>query len=218
MLVIVLVIAAAAAGAWFSPALAIRSVVVVGASGDLSDQVHRIADQERGVPAPRTDLDALARRVETVSGVAHARVAREFPLDLKVTVTPRVAVLIATAPGQPPRLVDQQGVAYAPVPEGARPKVPVVPLRDSGQLRSAGLGALAEVMAVLPAGDRSSVRDVSLSSTGRISFRLGAVDVRWGAPGGSVRKARALETLRPLAAEQRAKVIDLSAPDRPVLS
>lgn len=216
-LIAVVVVLGGAVAAWFSPALAIRSVQVVGASGDLSAEVRQVADLERGVPAPRVDVASVERRLNALPGVAGAHVAREFPLDLKVTVTPRQPVLIATVPRESSRLIDREGVAYAVAGDGPRPAVPVVPLRDGSQLRSPGLGELAEVMAALPTDERSRVRDVRLNATGRIAFTLGGLEVRWGLPGESARKAQALRTLRPIAADRHATAVDLSSPDRPVL-
>lgn len=144
-----------------SPLLALEEITVRGATRETPAVVRAAAGVSPGTALPFVDTGAVARRVEALPWVAHARVHRELPHGLTIVVTERVpAAWVRRAPGavaivdrsgrvladatQPPEgLPEVQGVSPVPAPGGhldARGPRAVAELPDA--LR-AQVGALA---------------------------------------------------------------------------
>ena len=114
-----------AAAAWFSPALSVRAVSVVGAGDVPQDEVLAALDVPQGQPLLQVDTAAAATRVAQIAKVAQARVQRIYPSTVRVTISERVPVAFYDSP-EGPHLVDASAVAYAiePPPPGL-PKLTV---------------------------------------------------------------------------------------------
>lgn len=202
----------------FSSALAVRQVQVEGASGSLAAQVTAASQSVIGRPMLRADGAAVKSRVARLGPVESVEVSKSFPSTVVVRVSVRIAVLGVAAADGHHYLVDRTGLAYQQVktvPAG----VPVIALQTKiGPRDQPGLLALASVMDALPPAQRTSVTQVALGTDGAVSFALGQVKVRWGDASQSPLKARTLTAMQPTMAQQRSTSIDLSAPDRPILS
>ncbi|WP_052593465.1 cell division protein FtsQ/DivIB [Luteipulveratus mongoliensis] len=203
----------------FSPAIAVRQVKVEGASAALEQQVRQATRSAMGRPLLRTDPAGVRRSVASLGPVRDVQVTRSFPSTLVVRVTPRTPVLVVTGPDRIGHLVDENGLSYARTDPTSAAGLPVVPLSQPvSAANQPGLRALAAVMGALSAQERGTVTQVQLDRDGAVSFHLGRLKVQWGDATQSDRKAAALRVMAPQVAAMKATSLDLSAPDRPVLS
>src|SRR5207342_3612041 len=92
---------------------------VDGLSSVPEDQVLTALALPEGERLLRVDTGAAAQRVAQIPKVAQARVEREYPSTVRVTVDERVAAVFYDSP-QGPHLVDAEGVEFAiePPPPG----------------------------------------------------------------------------------------------------
>jgi cell division septal protein FtsQ len=74
---------------------------------------------DAGASLMTLDLADLAHRIEGIPAVRHARIRKEYPSALAVTIQERVPVMIAE--GAPGMLVDEEGVAMGPETIAADP-------------------------------------------------------------------------------------------------
>lgn len=201
---------------WFSSVLSVRTIRVEGTSGALTEQVRAKAGPVRGEPLARVDASAVRRAVAGLGSVERVEVERGFPSTLVVRVVPRAPVLVIQGQGGARTLVDGRGVAYAPAGPAAA-GLPVVPVQ-AGATTPAQLRSLVAVLGALDGTQRKQVSALQADRAGWVTFRIGAVQVRWGDASASVAKAAALRAMQPVAAAQKATALDVSTPGRPVLS
>lgn len=203
-----------AGGAWAlldSRLLAVRAVHVVG-SGPLVSraEVRAAARIQRGLPLIRLDGAAVARRVEKIRQVQSARVSRDWPDAVTITVRQRTPVFAVPAPGGGYGLVDAFGVT---VTTAAR-RPPGMPLLSAGPAgtalrRSPAVRAAAAVLRELPQTIRRRVRAVAAPGPEEVSLRLaGGVTVVWGGPQRAAEKSRELAVLM----RTHARRYDVSGP------
>ncbi len=97
-----------------------RNIVVIGLGAVTQDEVIAAAAVKPGTPLLQVNTDAVAERVAAIRRVASARVQREYPSTLRITVVERVPVVVKDYPDGP-HLFDRDGVdfATAPPPPGA---------------------------------------------------------------------------------------------------
>lgn len=124
-------VAIVAAVAWAllgSRFLIVRSVTVSG-TGPLVSRARVLAAAQipAGLPLIRVNTAAVARRVERITQVQSARVSRDWPSTVAITIQPRTAVFTMTVPGGY-ALVDSFGVD---VRQSAR-RLPGFPLLTVG--------------------------------------------------------------------------------------
>ena len=100
---------------YFSQVLDTRGVVVSGTRELTPDQVTAAAAVPLGRPLSRQRLDAIARRATALPQVSAAKVTREWPHTVRVTVTERVPLLAVAQPGGF-LIVDKDGVVFAAKP------------------------------------------------------------------------------------------------------
>jgi cell division protein FtsQ len=201
---------------WTGPLLIVRSVHVQAFGGPAltAEQAAQVRDRAQVPmrrPLARVDTSAVVRRAEDVPFVAEVTVQRAWPSTLLVLVRQRVPVAAVPASQGTVQLVDEQGVAYARVPE-APSGVPVVSVELGGSQGRATLDAALQVLEQMPSSLRSSVRQVRATSPDSVRLRVDGADVVWGSADRTPRKAEIYAALRSV----RAKVYDVSSPDTPV--
>ena len=198
------------AGAAFSPFLDVDRVDVSGNRRARPELVREAARIDVGDPLATVDLDAVRRRVERLVQVKSAKVTRDWPGTVRITVVERVPVVAVRRPGRFD-LVDIDGVVVAVV--GNVPSTTPT-LTYPGEPDRAVVTATVDLMRVLPRDIRGDVTDLASDLSGTLSFTLadGAVVV-WGTGERADEKVRALTLLLP----QKAKRYDLRVPDRPAV-
>ena len=86
---------------YFTPIMSARNIVVTGLGAVTQDEVVAAAAVEPGTPLLQVDTDAVAERVAAIRRIASARVQREYPSTLRVTVVERVPVVVKDFPDGP---------------------------------------------------------------------------------------------------------------------
>jgi cell division protein FtsQ len=210
-----LAVLTAAVGIVLSPLLALDDVAVAGA-GDRAAEVRAVVDDDLGSALLLLDTGAVADRVEALPWVASARVERELPNAVRVTVTPRVPVAFARAADGTVGFVDGRGVvlAVAPAPPLGLPELlgttGVPPL--GGRLASAeaarvaaALGPLAgRVVTIVVAGGQATLHVID------------GPEVRFGALDRLAEKARAADAVLGATAPGSLTYLDVRVPSAPV--
>ncbi|MCX5045987.1 FtsQ-type POTRA domain-containing protein [Aldersonia sp. NBC_00410] len=206
----VVVVIALAALAWFTPLLSVRTVEVRGLASVPEDQVLAALDLPQGQPLLQVDTGAAAQRVAQIPKVAQARVQREYPSTVRVTVDEREPAVFYDSP-QGTHLMDSGAVDFAIEPPP--PGVPRLTVSSPGPDDPVTLAAL-DVLSTIPPGLRTQVSDVAARSISDI--RLTLLDKRvivWGSADNADRKAAiALPLLT-----QPGQTYDISSPDLPTV-
>lgn len=213
----VLGVVTAGVGALFSPLLSVHQIVVRGAgSSPGTAAVRRAAGLAAGAPMVFLDAGATAAAVRRVPWVASARVSREFPTTVTVTVTTRMPVAwVSTGPGLV-SIVDGHGVvmarAFSPPP--GLPQL-------IGVSRAGTLGGRISPAAPAAAADglggplRARVTTVSLGPDGLVATVLGGPQLRFGDTADLTAKAEAAASVLG-ALVGPATYLDVSVPSAPV--
>jgi cell division protein FtsQ len=212
--------------------LVVRVITVSGTRLVTPAQVIAAADVPAGTPLIRVDTTQVAARVETITQVASARVSKDWPDGLSITVTERVPVVAVREAGGGYDLVDHDGVIviWARAKPAAMPAfqaaLPVSQLRGSRDV-----AAVSAVLAGLPAWLYHEVTGVAVTSgdggasgsgsgtggAGEASVPAGSVvlhleggqTVVWGGPDRAEAKAGELAILM----RDRASYYDVSDPE-----
>src|SRR5882757_10686098 len=71
---------------YFTPVMAARETVISGLNTVSKEEVEQAAAIVPGTPLLQIDTDAVAERVATIRRVASARVQREYPSTLRITI------------------------------------------------------------------------------------------------------------------------------------
>src|SRR6185437_2497326 len=100
-----------------------------------------------GTPLLQVDTDAVAERVAAIRRVASARVQRQYPSTLRVTVIERMPVVVKDYPDGP-HLFDKDGVDFANAPPPAG--VPYLDADNPGPSDPATRAALQVITALRP--------------------------------------------------------------------
>jgi cell division protein FtsQ len=194
--------------ALYSPLLRLTSVTVQGTSRLSVAEVIAAARAPVGRSLLAASPGSIQLRVQRLPAVASARVAREWPHRLVITVVERTPVAaVGTARGVV--LVDGDGVAFA-----AAPTLPLhlLDLRVGGAIPGPGSADAKAGIAVwthLPAQLRRQVTWVDAASPDAVSFGLArGGTVMWGSADDTAAKLAVLATLL----RQRAHVYDVSTP------
>jgi len=187
--------------------LGVARISVRGAGFVGADDIRDAAAVPLGTPMATVDTRAVAERVETILGVAHADVSRDWPSTLTITVRLREAVaVVPVSSGYV--LLDPSGVAYRQVTERP-PGLTLIILATPGPADPSTTGALA-VLATLPDALRAQLVRLSAETPSRIQLMLkGGRQIIWGDATDNQAKARAALTLL----KGPGTVIDVSAPN-----
>ncbi|WP_068278214.1 cell division protein FtsQ/DivIB [Aldersonia kunmingensis] len=206
----VVAVVALAAVVWFTPLMSVRTVQVDGLSAIPEEQVLTALAVPQGERLMGVDTGAAAQRVAQLPRVAQARVQREYPSTVRVTVDERIAVVFYDSP-QGTHLVDVDGVDFAiePPPPGVPRLKVATPGSDDPTTRAA-----LKVLATIPPGLRAQTGEIAAKSISDI--RLTLLDDRvivWGSAENADRKAAiALPLLT-----QPGQTYDISSPDLPTV-
>lgn len=206
LVLVVLLLAGAVYGVFFSPLLGVRSVSISGAPDSVSVKVLAVVDVPDGTPLARVDLDSVAERVNAVPEVAEVEVARNWPDTLAVTVTPRLPIAVTSANGRS-WLMDSTGDPYLAVDAPPAGLVPV-------KLATPGVGdpataAALTVVASLTPDFRAQVADLSARTAYDIKLTLSdGRSVIWGEATDSAKKMEIL----PAVLAQQGTVYNISDP------
>jgi cell division protein FtsQ len=195
---------------YFTPIMAARNVVVVGLGAVTQDEVTNAAAIQPGTPLLQVDTDAVAERVAAIRRVASARVQREYPSTLRVTVIERVPVVVKDYPDGP-HLFDKDGVDFATAPPPAG--VPYLDADSPGPSDPPTKAAL-QVMTALRPEVASQVARIAAPSVAAVTLTLndGRVVV-WGTTDRTEEKALKLGALL----TQPGHTYDVSSPDLPTV-
>lgn len=195
---------------YFTPIMSARNVVVAGLAALPEDQVLAAAAVAPGTPLLQINTDAVAERVATIRRVASARVQRDYPSTLRITVVERVPVVVKDYPDGP-HLFDRDGVDFATEPPP--PTLPYLDADNPGPNDPATQAAL-EVMMALPPDVVGQVGRVAAPSVASITLTLtdGRVVV-WGTTDRTKEKALKLAALL----TQPGRTYDVSSPDLPTV-
>ncbi|KUI40173.1 cell division protein FtsQ/DivIB [Mycobacterium sp. GA-2829] len=195
---------------YFTPIMSARSIDVVGLEAIPQEEVLAAAAVVPGTPLLQIDTDAVAERVATIRRVASARVQREYPSSLRITVVERIPVVVKDYPDGP-HLFDRDGVDFATAPPP--PGLPILETATPGPSDPATEAAL-QVMLALPPEVAAQVGRVAAPSVASITLTL--VDGRvvvWGTNDRTDEKALKLAALL----TQPGRTYDVSSPDLPTV-
>lgn len=195
---------------YFTPVMSVRSIVITGIGAVTQEEVLAAAAVPAGTPLLQVDTDAVAERVATIRRVAAARVQREYPSTLRITVVERVPVVVKDLPDGP-HLFDRDGVDFATAPPP--PTLPYLDAENPGPSDPATQAAL-EVMTALPPEVAGQVGRIAAPSVAAITLTLtdGRVVV-WGTNDRTDEKALKLAALL----TQPGQTYDVSSPDLPTV-
>lgn len=195
---------------YFTPVMSVRSTVITGLGAVTQEEVLAAAAVPAGTPLLQVDTDAVAERVATIRRVAAARVQREYPSTLRITVVERVPVVVKDLPDGP-HLFDRDGVDFATAPPP--PTLPYLDAENPGPSDPATQAAL-EVMTALPPEVAGQVGRIAAPSVAAITLTLtdGRVVV-WGTNDRTDEKALKLAALL----TQPGQTYDVSSPDLPTV-
>ncbi|BBY76692.1 cell division protein FtsQ [Mycolicibacterium parafortuitum] len=195
---------------YFTPIMSARSIVVVGVGAVTQDEVVGAAAVAPGTPLLQVNTDAVAERVAGIRRVASARVQRQYPSTLRITIVERVPVVLRDYPDGV-HLFDKDGVDFATAPPP--PGIPYLDTENPGPGDPATQAAL-QVMTSLRPDVAVQVGRVSAPSVAAITLTL--IDGRtvvWGTTDRTEEKALKLAALL----TQPGQVYDVSSPDLPTV-
>ena len=195
---------------YFTPAMSARSVVVVGDGAVSRDEVLGAADIRLGTPLLQIDTDEVADRVAGIRRVASARVQREYPSTVRITIVERIPIVVKDF-GDGPHLFDRDGVDFATGPPP--PGLPYIDVEDPGPTDPPTTAAL-QVMTALRPEVVAQVSRVAAPSVSSITLTLtDGRTVVWGTTDRTGEKAEKLAALL----TQPGRVYDVSSPDLPTV-
>ena len=195
---------------YFTPVMSARNIVVTGTGAVTREEVLDAARVRPGTPLLQINTNQVADRVATIRRVASARVQRQYPSALRITIIERVPVVVKDF-SDGPHLFDRDGVDFATGPPP--PALPYIDVADPGPTDPATKAALQVLMALRPevAGQVGRVAAPSVAS---ITLTLGdGRVVIWGTTDRTEEKAEKLTALL----TQPGRTYDVSSPDLPTV-
>jgi len=195
---------------YFTPAMAARSVVVIGVGTVTREEVVDAAQVRLGTPLLQIDTDAVADRVAGIRRVASARVQREYPSTLRISIVERIPLVVKDFPDGP-HLFDRDGVDFATAPPP--PGLPYIEVENPGPADPPTKAAL-QVMTALRPEVVVQVSRVAAPSVSSVTLTLAdGRTVVWGTTDRTGEKAEKLAALL----TQPGRVYDVSSPDLPTV-
>jgi cell division protein FtsQ len=195
---------------YFTPIMSARVTQITGLVTITQDEVQQAAAVPADTPLLQIDTDAVAERVATIRRVASARVQREYPSTLRITIVERVPVVVKDYPDGS-HLFDRDGVDFATAPPP--PGLPYLDADTPGPSDLPTLAAL-QVLTALRPEVASQVGRIAAPSVASITLTL--VDGRqviWGTTDRTDEKALKLGALL----TQPGTTYDVSSPDLPTV-
>ncbi|ORW51840.1 cell division protein FtsQ/DivIB, partial [Mycobacterium parmense] len=195
---------------YFTPAMSARNIVVVGTGAVTREEVLTAAAVRPGTPLLQINTGKVADRVAAIRRVASARVQRQYPSALRITIAERIPVAVKDFPDGP-HLFDRDGVDFATGPPP--PALPYLDVADPGPNDPATKAALQVLLALRPevAGQVGRIAAPSVAS---ITLTLSdGRTVIWGTADRTEEKAEKLAALL----TQPGRTYDVSSPDLPTV-
>lgn len=195
---------------YFTPVMSARNIVVTGTGAVSREEVLDAARVRVGTPLLQINTNQVADRVAAIRRVASARVQRQYPSALRITIVERVPVVVKDFPDGP-HLFDRDGVDFATGPPP--PALPYIDVANPGPTDPTTKAALQVLLALRPevAGQVGRIAAPSLAS---ITLTLGdGRVVIWGTTDRTDEKAEKLAALL----TQPGKTYDVSSPDLPTV-
>jgi cell division protein FtsQ len=195
---------------YFTPAMSARNIVVTGTGTVTRQEVLDAARVRPGTPLLQINTNQVADRVAAIRRVASARVQRQYPSALRITIVERVPVVVKDFPDGP-HLFDRDGVDFATAPPP--PALAYIDVANPGPSDPATKAALQVLMALRPevAGQVGRIAAPSVAS---ITLTLGdGRVVIWGTTDRTEEKAEKLAALL----TQPGRTYDVSSPDLPTV-
>ncbi|OBI15252.1 cell division protein FtsQ [Mycobacterium sp. E2327] len=214
MLLISVVVAVVGVGLglvlYFTPAMSAREIVVTGTGTVTREEVLDAARVRPGTPLLQINTNQVAERVAAIRRVASARVQRQYPSALRITIVERVPLVVKDFPDGP-HLFDRDGVDFATAPPP--PALPYIDVADPGPSDPATKAALQVLIALRPEVS-GQVGRIAAPSVASITLTLndGRV-VIWGTTDRTEEKAEKLAALL----TQPGRTYDVSSPDLPTV-
>jgi cell division protein FtsQ len=195
---------------YFTPAMSARNIVVTGIGAVTREEVLDAAQVRPGTPLLQINTNQVADRVAAIRRVASARVQRQYPSALRITIVERVPVAVKDFPDGP-HLFDRDGVDFATAPPP--PGLPYIDVANPGPSDPATKAAL-QVLTALPPEVAGQVGRIAAPSVASITLSLndGRV-VIWGTTDRTDEKAEKLAALL----TQPGRTYDVSSPDLPTV-
>ncbi|QNI07481.1 cell division protein FtsQ/DivIB [Mycobacterium kubicae] len=195
---------------YFTPAMSARNIVVTGIGTVSREEILDAARVRPGTPLLQINTDQVADRVAAIRRVASARVQRQYPSALRITIVERVPVVVKDFPDGP-HLFDHDGVDFATDPPP--PALPYIDVDNPGPTDPPTLAAL-QVLAALPPEVSGQVGRIAAPSVSSITLTLsdGRL-VIWGTTDRAKEKAEKLAALL----TQPGRTYDVSSPDLPTV-
>jgi cell division protein FtsQ len=216
-----LVLVGGAVGATRSPLMDVDRVLLRGARRTSLSEVMAATRLDRRPLLVELDTKALARRVERLPWVLHARVERSWPATVSIGVTERTPAAAVAFEKGGWALADGRGrvLALAHERPGDLPAVAGVMAREGpGSNLSAAPPDVLRVAAALPAPLRSRVAEVG-TGAGELELRLRFPGiVRLGSAEDLAAKLTSALTVLEKAGGGGFAVIDVRVPETPVLT
>ncbi len=195
---------------YFTPAMSARNIVITGIGAVTREEVLDAAQVRIGTPLLQINTNQVADRVAAIRRVASARVQRQYPSALRITVVERVPVAVKDFPDGP-HLFDRDGVDFATGPPP--PALPYIDVADPGPTDPATKAALQVLLALRPEV-ATQVGRIAAPSVASITLTLGdGRVVIWGTTDRTDEKAEKLAALL----TQTGKTYDVSSPDLPTV-
>lgn len=195
---------------YFTPLMSARNIAVLGLDAVPEEEVIGAAAVAPGTPLLQVNTDSVAERVAMIRRVASARVQRQYPSTLRITVVERVPVVVKDYPDGP-HLFDRDGVDFAIAPPP--PGVPYLETATPGPNDPPTRAAL-QVMTSLPPDVAAQIASVSAPSVAAITLKLiDGREVVWGTTDRTEEKALTLAALL----TQPGQIYDVSSPDLPTV-
>ena len=195
---------------YFTPIMSARVMAITGLVTLTQDEVQQAAAVPADTPLLQIDTDAVAERVATIRKVASARVQREYPSTLRITIVERVPVVVKDYPDGS-HLFDRDGVDFATAPPP--PGLPYLDADTPGPTDLPTLAALQVLIALRPEV-ASQVSRIAAPSVASITLTLfDGRQVIWGTTERTDEKALKLGALL----TQPGTTYDLSSPDLPTV-
>lgn len=198
---------------WHTSLIAVRGIKVVGAKSVSSTEILTAAQIRTGGSMAALNTGAAAARVGKIPQIASARVSKDWPGTVVVTVVERVAAaLVPDARGY--QVVDGGGVVFGQVAKAVG-GLPVITVSAPAKAGEVVPGALAALRA-LPASIDKQITAITASDAYAITLRFtDGATVNWGGGDDAVDKARDLVALLRIRGGTH---YDVSAPDAPAMS
>jgi cell division protein FtsQ len=195
---------------YFTPAMSARTIVVTGTGAVTREEVLDAAGVRIGTPLLQVNTSQVADRVAAIRRVASARVQRQYPSELRITIVEREPLVVKDFPDGP-HLFDRDGVDFATGPPP--PALPYIDVDNPGPTDPATKAALAVLTALRPevAGQVGRIAAPSVSSI-TLTLNDGRV-VIWGTTDRAEEKAEKLAALL----TQPGRTYDVSSPDLPTV-